>query len=54
VPIRQTFLRLGEGVSIPFGELIAQRLDLRLIAMEIHLVRLDLRFRVLDLDRPGL
>jgi hypothetical protein len=46
-------------VDIPFGlesfgELIAQRLDLLLSAMEIHLVRLDLRFQVLDLDRPGL
>jgi hypothetical protein len=37
-----------------FGELIAQRLDLLLSAMEIHPVRLELRFQVLDLDRPGL
>jgi hypothetical protein len=51
--------RLGEGVYIPFGlqsfaDLISQRFDLLLRAMEIHLVRLDLRFQVLDLDRPGL
>jgi hypothetical protein len=32
-----------------FGELIAQWLDLFLSAIEIHLVRLDLRFQVLDL-----
>jgi hypothetical protein len=42
-------------VSIPFGlqsfgELIAQRLDLLLSTMEIHLVRLDLRFYILNLD----
>jgi hypothetical protein len=37
-----------------FGELIAQRFDLLLSAMEIHLVCFDLRFQVLDLDRPGL
>jgi hypothetical protein len=47
--------RLGEEVSIhfgvqSFGELTAQRLDLLLSAMEIHLVRLDVRFQVLDLD----
>jgi hypothetical protein len=47
--------RLGEGVYIPFGlqsfrELIAQRLDLLLSAMKIHMAR----FQVLDLDRPGL
>jgi hypothetical protein len=59
VPIRRTFLRLGKGVYIPFGlqsfgELIAQRLDLLLSAMEFHLLRLDLHFQVLDLDRPGL
>jgi hypothetical protein len=51
--------RLGEGVYIPFDlqslrKLIAQRLDLLLTALEIHLGRLDLRFQVLDLDRPGL
>jgi hypothetical protein len=55
VPIRQTVLRLGEGVYIPFGlrsfsELIAQRLDHLLSSMEIHLVPLDLRFQVLDLE----
>jgi hypothetical protein len=54
VPIRQTFLRLGEAVYISFGlqsfgKLIAHRLDLLFSAMEIHLVR----FQVLDLDRPG-
>jgi hypothetical protein len=51
--------RLGEVVYIPFGlqsfgELIAQQLYLLLRAIEIHLVRLGLRFQVLDLDRPGL
>jgi hypothetical protein len=55
VPIRRTFLRLGEGVYFPFGlqsfgKLIAQRLDLLMNAMEIHLVHLRLRFQVLDLD----
>jgi hypothetical protein len=59
VRILGTFLRLSEGVYIPFGlqsfgKLIVQRLDLLLSAVEIHLVRLDLRFQVLDLDRPGL
>jgi hypothetical protein len=51
--------RLNERVYIPFGlqsfgGLIAQRLDLLLSVIEIHLVRFDLRFQVLDLDRPGL
>jgi hypothetical protein len=59
VPIRRIFLRLSEGVYIPFGlqsfgELIAQRLDLLLSTMEIHLVLLGLRFLVLDLDQSGL
>jgi hypothetical protein len=51
--------RPGDGVSISFGlqsfgKLIAQRLDSLLSALEICLIRLDLRFQVLDLDRPGL
>jgi hypothetical protein len=51
--------RLGERVYIPFGlrsvgELFAERFDLLLSAIQIHLVRLDLRFQMLDMDRPGL
>jgi hypothetical protein len=51
--------RLGEEVYTPFGlqgfgQLIAQRLDLLLSAMEVHMVRLDLSFQVMDLNRPGL
>jgi hypothetical protein len=40
--------------TLPYGELIAQGLHLLLSAMKIHLVHLDLRFHVLDLDRPDL
>jgi hypothetical protein len=59
LPIRRTFLGLDEGVYIPFGlqsfgESIAQRSDLLFSAMEIHLVRFDLGFQMLALDRPGL